>query len=131
MENKTRSRKWLLTINNPKEHGYGHDYIKMTLEKWKGVVYWCMCDEVGGKNSVYHTHLFIMGSNGIQFSTVKKKFPKAHIDYCRGLAQENRDYIRKEGKYKGSIKEETNLKDTFEELCDCPAERPGDRKSVV
>ncbi len=102
MENKTRSRKWLLTINNPKEHGYGHDYIKMTLEKWKGVVYWCMCDEVGGKNSVYHTHLFIMGSNGIQFSTVKKKFPKAHIDYCRGLAQENRDYIRKETSYEKS-----------------------------
>lgn len=131
MENKTRSRKWLLTINNPKEHGYDHDYIKMTLEKWKGVVYWCMCDEVGGKNSVYHTHLFLMGSNGILFSTVKKKFPKAHIDYCRGLAQENRDYIRKEGKYKGGIKEETNLKDTFEENGDCPTERPGQRNDLI
>lgn len=131
MEDKTRSRKWLLTINNPKEHGYDHDYIKKTLGKWKGVVYWCMCDEVGGKNSVYHTHLFIMGNNGILFSTVKKKFPKAHIDYCRGLAQENRDYVRKEGKYKGSIKEETNIKETFEEMGDCPAERPGQRNDLI
>lgn len=131
MEDKTRSRKWLLTINNPKDYGYDHEYIKRTLERWKGVVYWCMCDEIGGKNSVYHTHLFIMGDNGIMFSTVKKRFPKAHIDYCRGLAQENRDYIRKEGKYHGSAKEETNLKDTFEESSDCPPERPGRRNDLV
>lgn len=104
MEDKTRSRKWSLTINNPKEHGYDHACIKNILEKWKGVIYWCMCDEIGGKKSVYHTHLFIMGGNGILFSTVKKKFPGAHIDYCRGLAQENRDYVRKEGKYKGVSK---------------------------
>lgn len=131
MNDKTRSRKWLLTINNPKEYGYDHDHIKNTLEQWKGLIYWCMCDEVGGKNSVYHTHLFIMGANGILFSTVKKKFPKAHIDYCRGLAQENRDYIRKEGRYKGSIKEETNMRETFEEMCECPAERPGQRSDLI
>lgn len=131
MEDKTRSRKWLLTINNPAEHGYSHDYIKSALASFKAVKYWCMCDEVGGKNYVYHTHLFIMGNNGILFSTVKKKFPKAHIDYCRGLAQENRDYVCKEGKYKGTSKEETNIKDTFEEMGDCPVEKPGQRSDLV
>lgn len=131
MEDRTRSRKWLLTINNPAEHGYSHDYIKSALASFKAVKYWCMCDEVGGKNNVYHTHLFIMGNNGILFSTVKKKFPKAHIDYCRGLAQENRDYVCKEGKYKGTSKEETNIKDTFEEMGDCPVERPGQRSDLV
>lgn len=131
MEDKTRSRKWLLTINNPAEHGYSHDYIKSALASFKAVKYWCMCDEVGGKNNVYHTHLFIMGNNGILFSTVKKKFPKAHIDYCRGLAQENRDYVCKEGKYKGTSKEETNIKDTFEEMGDCPVEKPGRRSDLV
>lgn len=131
MEDKTRSRKWLLTINNPAEYGYSHDYIKSALASFKAVKYWCMCDEVGGKNNVYHTHLFIMGNNGILFSTVKKKFPKAHIDYCRGLAQENRDYVCKEGKYKGTSKEETNIKDTFEEMGDCPVEKPGQRSDLV
>lgn len=131
MEDKTRSRKWLLTINNPKEHGYDHEYIKAALATFKAVKYWCMCDEVGGKKEVYHTHLFIMGNNGILFSTVKKKFPKAHIDYCHGLAQENRDYIRKEGKYKGSSKEETNIKETFEEMGDCPVEKPGQRNDLI
>ncbi|MBD5524017.1 MAG: replication protein [Lachnospiraceae bacterium] len=131
MEDKTRSRKWLLTINNPKEHGYDHDYIKSALSTFKAVKYWCMCDEIGGKNNVYHTHLFIMGNNGILFSTVKKKFPKAHIDYCHGLAQENRDYILKEGKYKGTKKEETNIKETFEEMGDCPVEKPGQRNDLI
>lgn len=131
MEDKTRSRKWLLTINNPQEHGYTHEYIKSALASFKAVKYWCMCDEVGGKKEVYHTHLFIMGNNGILFSTVKKKFPKAHIDYCHGLAQENRDYIRKEGKYKGSIKAETNIKETFEEMSDCPVEKPGQRSDLI
>lgn len=131
MENKTRSRKWLLTINNPVEHGYTHDYIKNTLLSFKAVKYWCMCDEVGGKSNVYHTHLFIMGQNAIKFSTVKQRFPKAHIDFCRGMAQENRDYILKEGKYKGTLKEETNIRETFEELCDCPAERQGQRNDLV
>ena len=131
MEDKTRSRKWLLTINNPAEHGYSHEYIRSALASFKAVKYWCMCDEVGGKNSVYHTHLFIMGNNGILFATVKKKFPKAHIDYCKGMAQENRDYIRKEGKYKGSSKEETNIKDTFEEMGDCPVEKPGQRSDLI
>lgn len=131
MENKTRSRKWLLTINNPAEHGYTHEFIKDSLAAFKAVKYWCMCDEVGGKNAVYHTHLFIMGSNPIKFSTVKNRFPKAHIDYCQGLAQENRDYIRKEGKYKGTRKEETNRIETFEEMGDCPPERPGQRNDLI
>lgn len=131
MEDKTRSRKWLLTINNPEEHGYTHEFIRDSLAAFKAVKYWCMCDEIGGKNSVYHTHIFIMGSNPIKFSTVKNRFPKAHIDYCHGLAQENRDYIRKEGKYKGTRKEETNRIETFEEMGDCPSERPGQRNDLI
>lgn len=131
MEDKTRSRKWLLTINNPEEHGYTHDYIKNTLQSFKAVKYWCMCDEIGGKNNVYHTHLFIMGQNAIKFATVKQRFSKAHIDFCRGMAQENRDYILKEGKYKGTAKEETNIRETFEELGDCPAERQGQRNDLI
>lgn len=130
MEDKTRSRKWFLTINNPVEHGYTHEYIKSTLQGMKAVIYWCLCDEIG-KNETYHTHVFLMGNNGILFSTVKKRFPKAHIDYCRGTATENRDYIRKEGKYKGTSKEETNIKETFEESGDCPVERQGQRNDLL
>ena len=130
MEDKTRSRKWLLTINNPVEHNSSHDELILVLSKFKAVKYWCLCDEIGNEGT-YHTHLLIYGDNAIKFSTVKSKFPTAHIDYCRGTVQENRDYIRKEGKYKGSTKEETNLPDTFLESGTMPLERQGQRNDLI
>lgn len=127
MEDKVQNRKWLLTINNPEKHEMTHEQIKIVLSKFKAVKYWCMCDEVGGKQNTYHTHLLIKADTPVKFITVKNKFPAAHIDYCRGTIQENRDYIRKEGKYKGTDKEETNLKDTFEESGEVPEEHQGKR----
>lgn len=129
MNDNTQSRKWLLTINNPADHSMTHEDIKVILSKFKAVRYWCMCDEIG-KNSTYHTHLFIKSDTPIKFKTVKNKFPPAHIDYCRGTNQENRDYIRKEGKYSDTEKATTNLKDTFEESGECPEENQGRRNDL-
>ena len=129
MEDKTKSRKWLLTINNPKEHGLSHEEIKVILSKLKNLTYWCMCDEIG-KNNTYHTHLFIYKTTQITFQTIKNKFPTAHIDYCRGTCAENRNYIRKEGDYANTDKAETNLKDTFEEMCEMPEEHQGRRNDL-
>lgn len=125
-----QSRKWLLTINNPALYEMEHDNIKKILAEWKTIKYWCMCDEIGKENT-YHTHLFIYSSGGVLFNTVKKKFPSAHIDFCRGTTQENRDYIRKEGKHKGTEKEETNLSNTFEEYGEFPIERQGQRNDLI
>lgn len=129
MNDKTRSRKWLLTFNNPEKFGFSHDNIKAALSTIKNLDYWCMCDEVG-KEGTYHTHLFIYRQDALRFETIKKKFPTAHIDYCRGTTQENRDYIRKEGKYKDTDKEETNLHNTFEEFGECPIEQQGKRNDL-
>lgn len=129
MDDKTRNRKWLLTINNPKESNYLHENIKAILSGIKNLGYWCMCDEIGRKGT-YHTHLFIYRNNALRFSQIKKAFPTAHIDYCRGTCQENRDYIRKEGKYKDTDKEDTNLKDTFEEYGVVPDEQQGRRNDL-
>ena len=127
----TQSRKWLLTINNPLDHGLSHDRIKDILSTYKNLVYWCMSDEIGD-NKTYHTHLFICRKTSpIPFKQVKKDFPSAHIDPCKGTAQENRDYIRKEGKYEDTLKAETNLKDTFEEFGDLPDERQGKRNDLI
>lgn len=130
MEDKTQSRKWLLTINNPKEHGFTHEQIKIILQSVKNISYWCMCDEIG-QNNTYHTHLFIYRVNQMRFSQIKKLFPTAHIDYCRGTTQDNRNYIRKEGNYADSLKAETNLKETFEEFGECPEERQGARNDLT
>lgn len=66
----------------------------------------------------------------MRFVRIKKLFPTAHIDYCRGTTQENRDYVRKEGKHKGTDKEETNLPATFEQFGECPTEEQGKRNDL-
>lgn len=129
MNDRTQSRKWLLTFNNPEKFGFSHDNIKAALSTIKNLDYWCMCDEIG-KEGTYHTHLFLFRQNTMRFQMIKNKFPTAHIDYCRGTTQENRDYIRKEGKYKDTDKEETNLRNTFEEFGECPVEEQGKRNDL-
>ena len=130
MNDRTQSRKWLLTFNNPEKFSFSHDNIKAALSTIKGLDYWCMCDEIG-KEGTYHTHLFIYRQNTMRFQMIKNKFPTAHIDYCRGTTQDNRDYVRKEGKHKGTDKEETNLKNTFEEYGECPIEEQGKRNDLT
>lgn len=129
MNDKTQSRKWLLTFNNPEKFNFTHDNIKAALSTIKNLDYWCMCDEIG-KEGTYHTHLFIYRRNTMRFQMVKNKFPTAHIDYCRGTTQDNRAYVRKEGKHTGTDKEETNLKNTFEEFGEFPIEEQGKRNDL-
>lgn len=87
-----------------------------------------MCDEVGAEGTS-HTHLYIYSPNAILFSTLQQRFFGAHIEIARGRHQENRDYIRKEGKWLDDAKHETNLPDTFEESGAVPPER--DRRETI
>lgn len=121
----TQSRKYLLTINNPHDKGITHDTIKAAIkEQFSTIQYYCMSDEVGGKDKTHHTHIFLMFTSPVRFSQVKKHFPSAHIDRCRGSAQDNRDYVFKEGKHADSDKAATNLKETHYESGELPNE-PG------
>lgn len=112
-------RKFQLTFNNPQEHGYTHEAIRNTLQDTSGVIYWCMCDEEG---STYHTHLYVAFENAKEFSMIQRRFYGAHIEGARGSHRENRDYIRKEGKWRDSEKSETNKPETFEESGELPEE---------
>lgn len=124
-----QSRKWLLTINNPKDRDLEHDRLKEILSGFK-LIYWCMADEVGFEGT-YHTHLYIQSSNSpIRASTLHKKFVGAHRDLAKGTAQENREYVSKTGKWAGSLKEETKVDGTFEEWGEMPIERQGQRSDL-
>jgi len=59
-----------------------------------------------------------------KFSTVKKRFPDAHIESARGTVQQNRDYIAKSGKWADDTKSDTSVPGTFEESGE-PPEEPG------
>lgn len=126
----TRSRKWQLTINNPEEKDLTHDKIKDKLSTLKSLSYYCMCDETGLECETYHTHIFLYANNAVRFSTIKNLFPSAHIECCNGTSQQNRDYIRKEGKYASSSKKEGNIIDTFEEFGTLPIEQQGKRNDL-
>lgn len=118
----TKSRKYQLTFNNPLEYGCTHDTLNDTMKNFN-YSYYCLCDEIGAEEKTPHTHLYFVCENAIRFSKVKKLFPSAHIETARGSSQDNRDYIRKEGKYSDSEKKETNLIDTFEEYGILPLDK--------
>lgn len=120
MTNNSQSRKWTLVINNPLEHKLNHNAISEILFKFSPT-YFCMADEISTTETP-HTHIFLYADSPIRFSTLKNRFPTAHIEKAYGKAQENREYIRKEGKWKNTEKAETIISDSFSEWGDIPKE---------
>ena len=113
-----QARKWLLTINNPLEYDLDHEKIKDLIMLFNPN-YFCLVDEIATTGTL-HTHIFIYSASPIRFITLKNRLPVAHIDKANGSAYENRDYLRKEGKWENSSKEKTNLINTFEEYGEIP-----------
>ena len=123
----TRSRKWLITINNPIEKNFGEEQLYLHISAISDFLYSCYSYETGGEEHTYHVHIFMMFKNARQFNSMQKKFPGAHLDMAKGTAQQNRDYIRKEGKYLNSEKHLTSHIETFREFGECPIEEQGAR----
>lgn len=134
-----QSRKWLITINNPLEHGFDHVRIKAAVNDLPALLYWCMCDEKGDECETLHTHVYFVCENGLTHTQVDARFPSFHRDIARGKSSENRAYVLKDGakfnkqpdgsySYKdtgGHLHEGVNFSDTFEEGGEMPNERQG------
>ena len=125
----SQSRKWLITINNPLDKEYDHKRIITEIKKLKSCVYYCMSDEVGGKEKTHHTHVYLACKSGVRFSTIKNRFPVAHIEMARGTSEQNRDYVFKQGKYEKE-KGNTKIAGTEEEHGVMPIERQGSRNDL-
>jgi hypothetical protein len=125
-----RSRKWLITCENPETYNYSFDFCREVMSKLKSVVYWCYSEEVG-ESGTHHFHLYLCGNNPIMFDTLKKRFQHAHFDYARGTSQQNRDYVFKEGKWLDDKKGETNKRGTHFEWGELPVERQGARNDLA
>ena len=128
-ETNTQSRAWHLTINNPQNCGMTHEKIREILTAIPSLDYACLCDEIGEQGTP-HTHIYLKTRNPLKFTTMKNKFPPAHIETAQGTARENRDYIRKEGKHKDTDKKDTNLLETFEEWGELPKNQQGERTDI-
>ena len=137
-----RNRKYLLTINNPKEKGVTSEMIIKQAKKY-ACKYFCFCAETGSQG-VYHWHIFLCYVNAINFSTIKSLFPSAHIDAVLGTSKQNRAYILKsapehnkkqDGMYEykdssGKLHKGINHEETFYEFGECPDEHPGRRSDL-
>ncbi len=137
---KKQSRKWLVTINNPAEHGFTHERIREIMSGVRGdSLYWCLCDEEGDECETLHTHVFIYRASPFTAKQIDNLFPKMHRDTCYGTAQDSRAYVLKDGdKFnkqhdgsysytdgKGKLHQGVNFSDTFEEFGICPEEHQG------
>ena len=121
MVENSQSRKYQLTINNPKEIGIDHEFI---INACDNLIpdYYCLSDEIASTGTP-HTHIFIYRSSPIRFGTLKGKFPTAHIEKAYGSCLENKCYVEKSGKWKDSSKAETSIKGSFKEFGTMPSEQ--------
>lgn len=88
----TQGRRWMLTINNPKETDEEfEDYVR-GLEHIK---YARFQREKGEETGTIHFQLFVIFTIGKRFSTVKTYFPTAHIEQARGTNLQCREYCSK------------------------------------
>ena len=118
-----------LTINAPLEKGFTHErIIELLRSNFKTLIYFCMADEQG---SMFHTHIFVVFSSRVRFSMVKRYFPEAHIEKCRGAVSDNVNYIKKSGKWElDDSKQEKKIEGTFEEYGSQPPDSKGKRSDM-
>ena len=117
---------FLITINNPKNYGCTHDFIKEELiGHFSTLKYFCMADEIGEKGT-YHTHIYVCFNSRVRFKTLKKHFPEAHIDVAHGSAESNFEYVSKTGRWEDTEKAETKVEGTFEQWGTFPIQKGKD-----
>lgn len=131
MKNDSQFRKVQITQNNPEDFGYDHDKIKEELSKLKSCTYWILCDEIGGKDGTYHTHIYAVFKSPVRFSTIKNRFPHGHIEVAHGTHQQNIDYVTKSGRWKNTEKEATSIPSTLEEWGQRPSDANGTDEKLM
>lgn len=124
----TQALMYLLTINDPIKKEYNHQQIFEIFHKnFKTMVYLCMADE---KGSMFHTHILAVFSSRVRFSMIKRYFPEAHVDRCRGTISDNVAYINKTGKWEHDSKHGTKIEGSFEEFGTQPPDSKGKRHDM-
>lgn len=128
--NNSRNRRYLLTINNPLDHGFSREKL-IDICKSLNPAYFCMSEEIGLNESTPHVHIYIEFENARYFSSVQKTFNAVpHFDKPYGTPQECKEYVFKEGKWLSDPKGETNLRDTHYEWGSIQINEQGKRSDL-
>ncbi len=86
----TQARKWHIVWNTCP---FGRDEIIERIMRCKPR-YACFSLEAASSTGTLHYHIFLFAAP-IRFTTLKRRFPGAHIEVAYGTAKENRAYITK------------------------------------
>lgn len=81
-----------------------------------------MADEIGTQGTP-HIHIYVCFTSRVRWSTLKKHFTEAHIEIAHGSVKDNIMYIKKDGKWKDTEKEETKIEDSYEEWGEVPKQK--------
>lgn len=103
MDSREKSRSWFCVLNNPQEvySGEPHEIAEACLSDWvkdhpsrTGAVAYCI-----SADGLIHLHMVLEDSNMARFSSLKKTYPKAHLEPTKGTKEQAEDYINKRGKF--------------------------------
>ena len=92
LQDNSQARRWLLTINNPKETDEEMFVYLKNLEHFK---YTMFQREKGEEKGTIHFQIYLTFSISKRFSTMKNYFPTAHIEKEKGTGVQCRDYCLK------------------------------------
>ena len=90
-----RSRNWVLTNNYKDEEPINNNELLEYIKEIKSLVYTAFQLEQGEQGTKHH-QIYISFRFQKSFETIKKKFPKAHIESMQGTPQQASDYCTKE-----------------------------------
>jgi len=90
-----RARKWTMTINN-----WVPEHVEILDKYFADAIYAIYGEEIGELNGTPHLQIYFSKKNPIMFSTLKKKFPTAHIEQAKGDDLQNQTYCSKDKKFK-------------------------------
>lgn len=106
-----RSRAWTLTLFNYKEE----DITLLSQQFTKYII----GEEICPTTNKQHLQCFLYNNHQVSFSSIKEKWPTAHIETAKGSIEDNLKYCSKEGNYITNIKKKRPLKTiTDEQLYD-------------
>lgn len=126
-----QSNKYQLTLNNPDKYGYTNEKIhEMLHDNFKTLEYICLARE-RASTGTEHYHVFVYFGSKVRFSTLKRYFPEAHIELCRGTVSQNVAYVEKGGKWEDSEKGETRIEGTFQEWGKRPPDSKGKKTDMT
>lgn len=106
--NPRRARRWCMTINNPTK-----DEDKTIEKEMEARGYKYIIGNEVGKEGTPHLQIYIEAKNAIAFDTLKRRYPRAHIEKAKGTGMQNLAYCSKEGQFKTNIKKIVPMKETI------------------